>query len=196
MGENYALLPGKLAEIISKEENIIAFLPKQFAPNAPEVKELKTGNIRWQDYFLGKEWLPTASPSPLFGALPLIAGTLFVSIIALLIALPLGLGVAIYLSELAGEGQRRILKPVIELLSGIPSVVYGFFGLVVLAPLVQKIFNLPVGETALTGSLILAIMRCQPLFQFLKMLCETRPGKCVRQAWLWVPADGRPSTKW
>ncbi|HNH41260.1 MAG TPA: phosphate ABC transporter permease subunit PstC, partial [Saprospiraceae bacterium] len=95
---------------------------------------------------------------PLFGALPLIAGTLFVSIIALLIALPLGLGVAIYLSELAGEGQRRILKPVIELLSGIPSVVYGFFGLVVLAPLVQKIFNLPVGETALTGSLILAIM--------------------------------------
>lgn len=131
-----------------------------------------------------------------FGALPLIAGTLFVSIIALLIALPLGLGVAIYLSELAGEGQRRILKPVIELLSGIPSVVYGFFGLVVLAPLVQKIFNLPVGETALTGSLILAIMRCQPLFQFLKMLCETRPGKCVRQAWLWVPADGRPSTKW
>lgn len=158
MGENYALLPGKLAEIISKEENIIAFLPKQFAPEAPEVKELKTGNIRWQDYFLGKEWLPTASPSPLFGALPLIAGTLFVSIIALLIALPLGLGVAIYLSELAGEGQRRILKPVIELLSGIPSVVYGFFGLVVLAPLVQKIFNLPVGETALTGSLILAIM--------------------------------------
>jgi len=72
--------------------------------------------------------------------------------------LPLGLGVAIYLSELAGERMRGIMKPTIELLAGIPSVVYGFFGLVVLVPIVQKTLNLPVGETAFTGSLILAIM--------------------------------------
>lgn len=68
----------------------------------------------------------------LFGVLPLVLGTLLVSIVALLIALPLGLGVAIFLSELASDKQRRLLKPVIELLAGIPSVVYGFFGLVVL----------------------------------------------------------------
>jgi phosphate transport system permease protein len=90
--------------------------------------------------------------------LPLVLGTLLVSLVAILIALPLGLGVAIYLSELAGERMRKLLKPAIELLAGIPSVVYGFFGLVVLVPLVQRTFGLDVGETALTGSLILAIM--------------------------------------
>ena len=102
--------------------------------------------------------MPTATPSPLFGVLPLILGTLLVSFVAILIALPLGLGVAVYLSELAGERMRKFLKPTIELLAGIPSVVYGFFGLVVLVPIVQKVFNLPVGETALAGSIILAIM--------------------------------------
>ncbi len=158
LGENYELLPQKLSEIISNDESIIAFLPKKYAPSGASVKELISENIKMGDYFLGKEWLPTATPAPLFGVLPLVLGTLFVSIIALLIALPLGLGVAIYLAELAGEKQRRLLKPVIELLAGIPSVVYGFFGLVVLAPIVQKTFGIPVGETALTGSLILAIM--------------------------------------
>lgn len=158
LGENYELLPEKLGEIIGTNQNIIAFLPTQYAPKGAAVKALVAENISIKDYFLGREWIPTASPSPLFGVLPLISGTLFVSIIALLIALPLGLGVAIFLAELAGEKQRRFLKPVIELLAGIPSVVYGFFGLVVLAPIVQKTFNIPVGETALTGSLILAIM--------------------------------------
>ena len=93
---------------------------------------------------------------PQFGTLPLIIGTLLVSLVAILIALPLGLGVAIYLSELAGDRMRGILKPAIELLAGIPSVVYGFFGLVVLVPLIQKVFQLPVGETAFAGSLVLA----------------------------------------
>lgn len=102
--------------------------------------------------------MPTATPAPLFGVLPLILGTLLVSIVAILIALPLGLGVAIYISELANERTRKLMKPTIELLAGIPSVVYGFFGLVVLVPIVQKTFHLPVGETAFTGSLILAIM--------------------------------------
>jgi len=109
-------------------------------------------------YFLGHEWIPTATPSPQFGVLPLILGTLLVSFAAILIALPLGLGVAIFMSELAGERFRKALKPAIELLAGIPSVVYGFFGLVIFVPLVQKTLNLPVGETAFTGSLILAVM--------------------------------------
>ncbi|SBW03932.1 conserved membrane hypothetical protein [uncultured Dysgonomonas sp.] len=158
-GEDYALLPQKLGEVIAQNPNIIAFLPEKYAPtNMPGVKVITTGNINVEDFFGGKQWMPTATPAPLFGVLPLILGTLLVSIVAILIALPLGLGVAIYISELANERTRKLMKPTIELLAGIPSVVYGFFGLVVLVPIVQKVFHLPVGETAFTGSLILAIM--------------------------------------
>ena len=70
-----------------------------------------------------------------FGFLPLITGTLWVSLFAILIALPFGLSVAIYMSEVANPKVRNLLKPIIELLSGIPSVVYGFFGLIVIVPL-------------------------------------------------------------
>lgn len=159
LGENYALIPEKLGEIIAENPDIIAFLPQMYIPrNNPEVKVLPEQHISLGDFFGGKEWIPTATPAPLFGVLPLILGTLMVSIFSILIALPLGLGVAVYLSELAHERTRKILKPTIELLAGIPSVVYGFFGLVVLVPIVQKAFHLPAGETAFTGSLILAIM--------------------------------------
>ena len=156
---DYALLPEKLHEVIADDPTIIAYLPQRYAPEeGGGVKILPTKNIAPAHYFLGKEWMPTSTPAAQFGVLPLILGTLLVSIVAILIALPLGLGVAIFMSELAGDRMRKILKPTIELLAGIPSVVYGFFGLVVLVPLVQKAFGLPVGETALTGSLILAIM--------------------------------------
>lgn len=73
-------------------------------------------------------------------------------------ALPFGLSVSIYMSEVANPKVRNWLKPIIELLSGIPSVVYGFFGLIVIVPLIQKFFDLPVGESGLAGSIILAIM--------------------------------------
>ncbi len=159
LGEDYALLPEKLGEVIAAEPGIIAFLPKQYIPeNVPGVKVLRGDHITPADFFGGTEWMPTATPAPQFGILPLILGTLWVSLFAILIALPLGVGVAIYLSELAGERMRKILKPTIELLAGIPSVVYGFFGLVILVPLVQKAFDLPVGETGFTGGIILAIM--------------------------------------
>ena len=159
-GEDYVLLPEKIGEYIASDPEIIAYIPQRYAPPAGYigVKKIEAGDIALPHYFLGKEWMPTATPSPQFGVLPLILGTLLVSFVAILIALPLGLGVAIFLSELAGERFRKALKPAIELLAGIPSVVYGFFGLVVLVPLVQKAFNLPVGETALAGSIILAIM--------------------------------------
>ncbi len=159
LGEDYALLPEKLGEVIASTPGIIAFLPLQYLPkDNPGVKVLRSDKITPADFFGGKEWMPTSTPAAQFGVLPLILGTLLVSIVAILIALPLGLGVAIYLSELAGERMRKVLKPAIELLAGIPSVVYGFFGLVVLVPLIQKTFGLPVGETALAGSIILAIM--------------------------------------
>ncbi len=158
-GEDYELLPEKLGEVISSNSNIIAYIPQKYIPvGVLDVKILPAENIGIPDFFVGTEWMPTATPAPLFGVLPLILGTLLVSFFAIIIALPLGLGVAIYLSELANERTRKIMKPTIELLAGIPSVVYGFFGLVVLVPLIQKIFHLPVGETALAGSVILAIM--------------------------------------
>lgn len=158
-GVDYELLPQKLGEVIARNPNIIAYIPEQYLPvGNTSVKVLASRNIRMADFFNGKEWLPTATPSPQFGVLPLIMGTLWVSFFAILLALPLGMGVAIYMSELAGERTRKLLKPAIELLAGIPSVVYGFFGLVVLVPLIQKALNLPVGETAFAGSLILAIM--------------------------------------
>lgn len=159
LGEDYALLSAKLGEVITSNVNIIAYLPQEYAPVGIEsVKLLPTESIGVADFLGGKEWMPTATPTPLFGVLPLILGTLLVSFFAILFALPLGLGVAIYLSELASKRTRKLMKPTIELLAGIPSVVYGFFGLVVLVPLVQKVFHLPVGETALAGSVILAIM--------------------------------------
>ena len=159
LGEDYVLLPEKFAEVIAAQQNIIAYLPEQYAPKeADGVKALATNTISISDFFGGKEWIPTATPSPLFGVVPLVLGTLLVSFLAIIIALPLGLGVAIYLSELAGDRIPKFMKPTIELLAGIPSVVYGFFGLVVLVPIVQDSFGIPVGETAFTGSLILAIM--------------------------------------
>ncbi|MGL5260954.1 MAG: phosphate ABC transporter permease subunit PstC [Bacteroides sp.] len=158
LGEDYSLLTQRLSELIEASPNMIAFLPEQYAPIHESTRILAEQSFSPSSFFLGKEWIPTSTPSPQFGILPLVLGTLLISITAILIALPLGLGVAIYLSQLASKRTRRLLKPVIELLAGIPSVVYGFFGLVVLVPIVQKGLKLPIGETAFTGSLLLAIM--------------------------------------
>lgn len=158
LGEDLEYVPEKLSQLIGEHSGIIAFLPKEYIGINFSGKQLDGENIRFKDIFGGKEWIPTATPAPLFGILPLITGTLWVSFMAIIIALPFGISVAIYMSEVAGERIRNIMKPVIELLSGIPSVVYGFFGLVVIVPLVQRVFGLPVGETGLTGSVILAIM--------------------------------------
>ena len=108
-------------------------------------------------FIFGRKWYPTHSPAD-FGILPLILGSLWVTVGASLVCIPLGVGSALYLHEIAGFKQRQFLKPVIELLASIPSVVYGFFGLVVLTPFLQELFNLPTGMTALNASLILGFM--------------------------------------
>jgi phosphate transport system permease protein len=147
-----------LNRIVSDNSNIIAFLPQKYVAGNFKGRVLEMGNIKAKDFFGGREWYPTALPAPQFGVLPIILGTLWVSLGAILLALPFGLAVAIYMAELAHRNTHRILKPTIELLAGIPSVVYGFFGLVIIVPAIQKLFNLPVGETALAGSVILGIM--------------------------------------
>lgn len=108
-------------------------------------------------FLLGTSWYPTAEP-PEFGILPLILASLWVTAGALVICVPLGVGSALYLHELAGNKQRAVLKPVIEILASVPSIVYGFFGMVVLAPFLQEALDLPIGLTAFTTSLILGVM--------------------------------------
>lgn len=110
-----------------------------------------------KELLLGKEWRPTSVP-PLFGFLPSIISTFYISIFSMLIALPLSLGTAIYLSKIASPKVRSILKPVIELLANIPSVIYGMFALLFLGPILKKLFNLPVGLNGLNASIVLAIM--------------------------------------
>ncbi|NLL62475.1 MAG: phosphate ABC transporter permease subunit PstC [Candidatus Atribacteria bacterium] len=109
------------------------------------------------EFILGKEWYPTYNP-PAFGILPLIMASFLVTIGAVMICVPLGVGSALFINELANHRQKAILKPIIEILASIPSIVYGFFGMVLVAPCLQKIFHLPVGQTAFTGSLVLGIM--------------------------------------
>ena len=107
---------------------------------------------------LGGKWAPVSFQKEQFGIAPLVAGSVLISLMATLLALPFGVCAAVYIAEVALPSEREILKPVVELLAAIPSVVLGFFGLVVLAPIVKGLFGLPTGLTGLTGALLLALM--------------------------------------
>lgn len=109
------------------------------------------------DFLFGERWNPTGTP-PGYGAYPLIVGTFLVTLGAMIIAIPLGLGSAIFISEIAPEKVKGVIKTGIELLAGIPSVVYGFFGLIVLTDWLRITFDRPSGECWLAGSIILGIM--------------------------------------
>jgi phosphate transport system permease protein len=104
------------------------------------------------------EWYPTSQSHVRYGALGLIAGTLSVTLLAMVIAVPFGVGVAIYVSEFCGPRVKESLKIVIELLAAIPSVVWGFIGLTVMNSLIIKLFNAPIGLNVLNGGVILALM--------------------------------------
>ena len=106
-------------------------------------------------FFGGLKWSPTNDK---FGFVPLLTGSLLTTFASILIAIPLGIGSAIYIGELAPKYLRETLKPIIEVLATIPSVVIGFIGLKLVAPLIKNIFNLNIGLTALTGAVMLAFM--------------------------------------
>jgi phosphate transport system permease protein len=104
-------------------------------------------------------WNPTATfVAPSYGIGSMLVSTFMVSVGALLIAVPLGIGTAAYLSDVANPRIREIAKPIIEILAGIPSVVVGFLGIVLVGPIIAKIFRLPNGLNALNGSILLAVM--------------------------------------
>jgi phosphate transport system permease protein len=104
---------------------------------------------------LGQRWYPTFG---LFGMLPLLLGSLLVTVTAILIATPLGIATAVFVREVAPGWARELLKPLIEMLAGIPSVVLGFFGMTLVAPLVRETLGAPTGLTAFTGAFLLAYM--------------------------------------
>jgi phosphate transport system permease protein len=109
------------------------------------------------EFLTGTEWTPLFA-NPRFGVLPLVAGTLLVSAIAMVVALPMGLLAAIYLSEYAPDSVRRIVKPVLEVLAGVPTVVYGYFALMFVTPLLQRVFPQMSGFNALSPGIVMGIM--------------------------------------
>lgn len=111
-------------------------------------------------FLFTSQWFPVSDP-PVFGILSLIIGSLMITATALVIAIPLGIGAAAFLAEIAPPPLREAIKPVIELLSGIPSIVLGFVGFLLLAPAIQRIFNLDSGLNGLTAGILLAFM-CLP----------------------------------
>ncbi len=128
---------------------IVVFL---FREGLPLFREVSVSG-----FLFGKEWYPTYDP-PEYGIWPLIVGSLVVTLLSSLIAVPLGVLSAIFIAEIAPAAIRDILKSAIELLAGLPSVVLGFFGMVVLAPWLQETFDLPTGLNIVNASLMLAIM--------------------------------------
>lgn len=114
-----------------------------------------------------------------FGLLPLIAGSAMVTVLATLIAIPFGVCGAVYIAQIAGAREREFLKPFIEMVAAIPSVVLGFFGLVVLAPIVKSAFALPTGLTGITGALLLALMAVPTIISISEDAIRSVPGSYI-----------------
>lgn len=129
---------------------IFAFLLTQGAPAFSKIPMI--------DFLTGTKWEPTSVIMPAFGTLPLLYGTMLVTSIAMVIAVPLGLMVAIYIAEVTHPLEKEILKPFIELLSGVPSVIYGLFAMIVLANWIQQLTGTAYRLNAFNGGVILAIM--------------------------------------
>ena len=145
--EGWILLAGLLAIVVLL--GIVILLFKEGVP-------VFLHTPPWE-FFFGTKWYPVSEP-PTFGIATFYVATFWVTLVATAIAVPVGVACAAYLSEVAPPRIRETVKPVIELLAGIPSVVMGFIGLMLLSPLVQSMFNLPTGLTGLTAGIMLSLM--------------------------------------
>jgi phosphate transport system permease protein len=119
------------------------------------------------DFITDTEWTPLFANKH-FGILPLLTGTLLITVIAMLVALPLGLTIAIYLNEYAPKGFRKVVKPLLEVLAAVPTVVYGFFALVVVTPMLQKLIPGLSGFNAISPGIVMGIM----IIPFISSLSE------------------------
>jgi len=133
-------------------------------------------------FLTGETWQPVAE-EPKYGILPLLSGTMLVTIGAVGVAVPLGISTALYLSEVAGSREKEILKPFIELLAGVPSVVYGFVALTVLATAVQTLFGNTFRLNALNGSLVLAVMILPTIVSIAEDALSAVPMEYKEAAW-------------
>ncbi len=115
----------------------------------------KTVSVK--EFVFGHYWYPTSEP-PDFGIFPLIIASLSVTLVSAAISIPLGVMTAVYLAEMASKKVAEITKPVVELLAALPSVVIGFFGMVLVAPFLQRVFNIPTGLNMFNAALMLAFM--------------------------------------
>ncbi len=115
------------------------------------------GKVSVKDFIFGHYWYPTDDPAD-FGIFPLIIASLAVTAVASLISIPLGVMTALYLAEVASARVREWVKPVVELLAALPSVVIGFFGMVVVAPFLQELLDIPTGLNLFNAALMLAFM--------------------------------------
>lgn len=150
---------------------IFFFLLREGLPTLGEVSLPNLVSTRWypiEDYF---------------GILPLITGSLIVTIGAALIAIPFGIGTAIYIAEIAPRWMREILKPLVELLGGLPSVVLGFLGILVFSPWLRVFLDLPTGLTALTGSILLGGIAVPTVVSVAEDALDTVPRSYREGAW-------------
>jgi len=150
---------------------IFYFLLREGLPALTEVKLTDLLAVRWypiENYF---------------GLLPLISGSIIVTLGATLIAVPFGIGTAIFISEIAPRWAREILKPLVELLGGLPSVVLGFLGILVLAPYLRVLLNLPTGLTAFTGSVLLGAIALPTVVSVAEDALDSVPRSYREGAW-------------
>ncbi|MCC6461084.1 MAG: phosphate ABC transporter permease subunit PstC [Saprospiraceae bacterium] len=150
--------------------------------------------IRPQEFFLGYTWNPSGYSAPHYGVLSLLGSTLLVTCGAMVIAIPLGIGTAAYLSESAPPRVYQILKPVIELFAGIPSVALGFIGITILSPVLAHVFGLSNGLIALNGAILLALMALPTIITVSEDAIRAVP-KTFREASFAVGAT-RETTLW
>lgn len=115
-------------------------------------------DVSLSDFFLKTTWNPSAYGKPSYGILSMIVSTLMVTIGAMIIAVPLGIGTAAYIADVSNPRIREVLKPIVEILAGIPSVAIGFIGIVLIGPFIARTFGLTSGLNALNGSILLAVM--------------------------------------
>lgn len=153
---------------------IFLFLFREGLPAFAEIPPLS--------FLTGETWQPVAE-EPKYGILPLLSGTMLVTIGAVGVAVPLGISTALYLSEVAGSREKEILKPFIELLAGVPSVVYGFVALTVLATAVQTLFGNTFRLNALNGSLVLAVMILPTIVSIAEDALSAVPMEYKEAAW-------------
>ncbi len=144
----------------------------------------------WEEFFLTAYWFPSDDEDPEFGILALIAGTVSVTGLAMVVAIPFSLGGAIFISEFATGKTREYLKVLVELLAAIPSVVWGFIGLSIMNPLIIDLFDVPVGLTVLNAGIILGLMAAPIMTSIAEDALKAVPDR-YREA-----AEALGATRW